>query len=74
MKPVVYGNIARYFGKKREEDGHTHQWTVYIKPYKNEVYYKKIKNSDYCINPKISDTPKFIIINLNIERDGVSLE
>ena len=37
VKPVIYGNIARYFGKKREEDGHTHQWTVYIKPYKNEV-------------------------------------
>lgn len=38
VKPVIYGNVARYFGKKREEDGHTHQWTVYIKPYKNEVH------------------------------------
>lgn len=37
MKPIVYGNVARYFGKKREEDGHTHQWTVYVKPYRNEV-------------------------------------
>lgn len=37
IKPIVYGNIARYFGKKREEDGHTHQWTVYIKPFRNEV-------------------------------------
>ena len=37
VKPVIYGNIARYFGKKREEDGHTHQWTVYVKPFKNEV-------------------------------------
>ncbi|KAB0393381.1 hypothetical protein E2I00_018301 [Balaenoptera physalus] len=36
VKPIVYGNIARYFGKKREEDGHTHQWTVYVKPYRNE--------------------------------------
>lgn len=45
VKPVVYGNIARYFGKKREEDGHTHQWTVYIKPFKNEdmsTYIKKV--------------------------------
>ncbi|XP_068629958.1 YEATS domain-containing protein 4 [Battus philenor] len=45
VKPIVYGNIARYFGKKREEDGHTHQWTVYVKPYANEdmsVYIKKI--------------------------------
>ncbi|RUS87133.1 hypothetical protein EGW08_005133 [Elysia chlorotica] len=45
VKPVVYGNIARYFGKKREEDGHTHQWTVYVKPFNNEdmsAYVKKI--------------------------------
>ena len=45
VKPVVYGNIARYFGKKREEDGHTHEWTVYLKPYHNEdmsTYVKKV--------------------------------
>ncbi|KAG5882716.1 hypothetical protein JTB14_020560 [Gonioctena quinquepunctata] len=45
VKPIVYGNIARYFGKKREEDGHTHQWTVYLKPYNNEdmsTYVKKV--------------------------------
>lgn len=45
VKPLVYGNIARSFGKKRESDGHTHQWTVYVKPYLNEdlsVYVKKI--------------------------------
>ncbi|XP_031630339.1 YEATS domain-containing protein 4 [Contarinia nasturtii] len=36
VKPIVYGNMARSFGKKREEDGHTHQWTVYLKPYNNE--------------------------------------
>ncbi|XP_051172263.1 YEATS domain-containing protein 4 [Leptopilina boulardi] len=45
IKPIIYGNIARYFGKKREEDGHTHQWTVYVKPYNNEdmsTYVKKV--------------------------------
>lgn len=45
VKPVVYGNIARYFGKKREEDGHTHEWTVYLKPFLNEdmsTYVKKV--------------------------------
>ncbi|KAF6036914.1 Gas41 [Bugula neritina] len=36
VKPIVYGNIAKHFGKKREEDGHTHQWTVIVKPYNNE--------------------------------------
>ena len=34
---VCEGNVSKYFGKKREEDGHTHQWTVYLKPYKNEA-------------------------------------
>lgn len=45
VKSIVYGNIARSFGKKREEDGHTHQWTVYLKPYENEdmaMYVKKV--------------------------------
>lgn len=45
MKPIVYGNVARSFGKKREEDGHTHQWNVYVKPYENEdmaTYVKKV--------------------------------
>ncbi|XP_049623587.1 YEATS domain-containing protein 4-like isoform X1 [Suncus etruscus] len=46
VKPIVYGNVARYFGKEREEDGHTHEWTVYVKPYINEdmsAYVKKIQ-------------------------------
>jgi YEATS domain-containing protein 4 len=45
VKPIVFGNVARSFGKKREDDGHTHQWTVYVKPYSNEClssYVKKI--------------------------------
>jgi YEATS domain-containing protein 4 len=45
IKPIVYGNIARSFGKKREEDGHTHQWKVYVIPYTDEdmsTYVKKI--------------------------------
>lgn len=45
VKQIVYGNVARSFGKKREEDGHTHQWNVYVKPYHNEDisnYVKKV--------------------------------
>lgn len=37
--------MAQSFGKKREEDGHTHQWKVYLKPYYNEdmsAYVKKV--------------------------------
>jgi YEATS domain-containing protein 4 len=33
----VYGNVSKYFGKKREEDGHTHQWTVYVKPFRSDL-------------------------------------
>ncbi|XP_031572483.1 YEATS domain-containing protein 4-like [Actinia tenebrosa] len=45
VKPIIYGNVSHYFGKKRETDGHTHGWTVYIKPYKTEdmsSYVKKV--------------------------------
>jgi YEATS domain-containing protein 4 len=46
VKPIVYGNISQHFGKKREPDGHTHEWTVYVKPYNNEdmsSYVKKVQ-------------------------------
>ena len=46
LKPIVYGNISQNFGKKRESDGHTHDWTVYVKPYNNEdmsSYVKKVQ-------------------------------
>ncbi|BHF65026.1 YEATS domain-containing protein 4 [Sparganum proliferum] len=33
VKPIVYGNISRYLGKKREEDGRTHMWTAFLRPY-----------------------------------------
>ncbi|KAA3673296.1 YEATS domain-containing protein 4 [Paragonimus westermani] len=33
VKPIVYGNVSRYLGKKREEDGRTHQWTAFLRPY-----------------------------------------
>lgn len=56
IKPIVYGNVSKYFAKKREEDGHTHQWTVYVKPYRNEdmsAYVKKVhfKLHDSYSNP-----------------------
>ena len=37
IKPVIFGNVSHYFGKKRETDGHTHGWTVFLRPFKNEV-------------------------------------
>ena len=37
IKSVIFGNVSHYFGKKRETDGHTHGWTVFLRPFKNEV-------------------------------------
>jgi len=65
VKPIVYGNVARYFGKKREEDGHTHSWNVYVKSYKNEdmsMYVKKVhfKLHESYANPnRIVTKPPF---------------
>lgn len=45
VKPLVVGNTSTYLGGKRETDGHTHTWTVYIRPYRSEdmsVYIKKV--------------------------------
>lgn len=55
VKPIVYGNVSRYFGATRE-DGHTHEWTVYLKSYENEDmrgYVRKVhfKLHDSYANP-----------------------
>lgn len=67
VKPLIYGNVARYFGKKREEDGHTHEWTLYVKPYNNEDmsnYVKKVR--DYKIHDIFSRVIIIIIVILII--------
>ena len=28
VKPIVYGSSSTPFGKKREPDGHTHEWSI----------------------------------------------
>lgn len=56
VKPIVYGNVARYFGKKREEDGHTHSWSCYLRPFKNEV------NIVFYIMRTYNDTQKGYVI------------
>ena len=67
MKPIVYGNTARYFGHRREEDGHTHQWTVYVRPYHNEdisSFVKKVhfKLHETYVNPnRIVSKPPYEI-------------
>lgn len=44
-RSIVYGNSAEYFGFTRS-DGHTHEWSLYVRPYKNahdmSQYLKKV--------------------------------
>ncbi|XP_065842405.1 YEATS domain-containing protein 4-like [Oscarella lobularis] len=67
VKPIIYGNIARYFGKKREEDGHTHSWTIYVRPCQNEdisIYIKKVHfklHESYPTPVRVINNPPFEI-------------
>lgn len=43
VKPIIYGNISRALPEPLDNK-HTHRWTCYLKPYKNEEmsYIKKV--------------------------------
>ncbi|KAJ8878371.1 hypothetical protein PR048_018948, partial [Dryococelus australis] len=60
VKPIVYGNIARQFGKKREEDGHTHQWTVYVKPYLNEDMSSYVKKVHFKLHESYTEPNRIV--------------
>lgn len=57
----MYGNIARYFGKKREEDGHTHQWTVYVKPYYNEDMSGYVKKVHFKLHESYANQNRIVV-------------
>ena len=57
----MYGNIAKYFGKKREEDGHTHQWTVYVRPYENEDMSSYVKKINFKLHDSYANQNRVII-------------
>ncbi|CAG9765799.1 unnamed protein product [Ceutorhynchus assimilis] len=61
VKPIVYGNVARYFGKKREEDGHTHQWTVYVKPYYNEDMSGYVKKVHFKLHESYANPNRIVL-------------
>ncbi|KAJ8980766.1 hypothetical protein NQ317_016015 [Molorchus minor] len=61
VKPIVYGNIARYFGKKREEDGHTHQWTVYVKPFNNEDMSSYVKKVHFKLHESYANQNRIVV-------------
>ncbi|CAF1587563.1 unnamed protein product [Rotaria sp. Silwood1] len=36
IKPILYGNTAKHFGSKRDSDGHTHRWILYVRSFNND--------------------------------------
>ncbi|KAL3320357.1 YEATS domain-containing protein 4 [Cichlidogyrus casuarinus] len=51
VKPIVYGNISRYLGKKRDGDGRTHEWKVFVKPFHaNEDISRYIKKVQFKLH------------------------
>lgn len=61
VKPVVYGNVARHFGRKREEDGHTHSWSVFVKPYLNEDMSTYIKKVHFKLHESYTDANRIVL-------------
>jgi len=67
VKPIVYGNTAKSFGKKREEDNHTHSWTLYVKPYHNEDMSKYVRkvvfklHESYVNHTRVVNDPPYEI-------------
>ncbi|CAM4741090.1 unnamed protein product [Rotaria magnacalcarata] len=46
IKPILYGNTAKHLGTKRDSDGHTHRWSVYIRSFNNDdlsTYVSKVQ-------------------------------
>ncbi len=79
VKPIVYGNISKTFGKKRESDGHTHEWTVYVKPYGNEDmsnYVKKVQfklHESYPNANRVVSKPPYEVRATVVQHFGLSL-
>jgi len=65
VKPIVYGSSSTPFGKKREPDGHTHEWSIYVKPYVNEdisAYVKKVQfrlHDSYANSNRVVSKPPY---------------
>ncbi|VDK67806.1 unnamed protein product [Litomosoides sigmodontis] len=59
-RPIVYGNTAHYLGKKREEDGHTHEWTVFVKPYFSEDPSKYIRKVQFKLHDSYANATRMV--------------
>ncbi|CAB3405884.1 unnamed protein product [Caenorhabditis bovis] len=60
VKPIVYGNTASPFGYKRESDNHTHQWTVFLRPYLAEDPTKWIRKVQFKLHESYANPYRII--------------
>lgn len=49
VKPIVYGNTTKALSKKME-NGHTHQWTLYIRSYNDEDLSKYVRKVQFKLH------------------------
>ncbi|CAF3697889.1 unnamed protein product [Rotaria sordida] len=67
IKPILYGNTAKHFGSKRDSDGHTHKWTLYVRSFNNDDmsnYINRIQfrlHETYPNNIRVINQPPFEI-------------
>lgn len=61
VKPIIYGSVAHYLGHENE-DGHTHQWTVYLKSAENEDMSKYVQLVQFRLHNTYPDRIRNIII------------
>ncbi|CAI2351730.1 unnamed protein product [Caenorhabditis sp. 36 PRJEB53466] len=60
VKPIVYGNTATSFGVKRDSDSHTHQWTVFLRPYMAEDPTKWIRKVQFKLHESYANPYRVI--------------
>lgn len=57
VKPIIYGNKAVPLAQKNEQ-GHTHKWTVYLKPYNVEPLSAFIRRVQFKLHTDYADNTR----------------
>lgn len=60
VKPIVYGNVAWFLGDKKDDDGHTHQWSVYLRSYHNEDMSTYVKRVQFKLHESYTEATRII--------------
>lgn len=50
VKRIIYGNSAVKLDRKREEDGHTHEWSLYLRSFDQEDLSKFIRKVQFKLH------------------------